>query len=240
LREGYAEWVNKNRSDLKKLSERFREFGHSHVAVQRHMARSPNSKDAPSLDSVLATSGLTASQINRIKEIPEVVEESDSLEELESKLDHFDRETIDSFDKASRKVILQYSALVRAQFRFLEELTTSLPRDSTVSKSFSPKDDPCVAGPRPKWRNYYNAPGVFNGGLTGGSVGGTVGSGVCALSGAGTVVTPLCGFAGGMGGFVVGATTKYMEQVERFRNYLAPWCNAPGCTAPACAKLDLI
>lgn len=245
LSEGYQRYIRRDESRAHEMTTRIQELSNTFEAVGKRIAQSPNVKSAHtlSLDSLLAIAALTSAQKTRFKKLMAITKQTDSLEKLVTRLNEFDAETNRKLDKSSRKVILQFSALLRAQIQFLETLDpsdahtlisssdSSLQKGPPHSSKTTGKRD-CPAGPRPQSEHYFNAPDLAKASFWG-LINGMSAGANCAWTGL-PPVTYVCIGAGGLGGMFANTTWEYASQMEEWKNDLKAWCAAPGCNHSVC------
>jgi hypothetical protein len=154
-------------------------------------------------------------------------------------LDRFDEETVQQLGEEDRKVVLQLSALLRAQLKFIEDLDPSKAAaifdqfGSTSAKDDDDDDDgenestAQEGDERPEWTNYWNRSDVFQSA-------GTWAMGAGAFGGSCGVVSMVCGPAFAAGGALAGGTLEYGSQVEEYQNDLRNWCEQGGNSHTTC------
>lgn len=236
MAQGYRHWIEENKSNARSAFGDFAELQEVQHSIQRQIATSPSvrSKSVESLplDSLLSAADLSSAQKDRIETLLDLPKKIDSLSEVESKLNKFDRETAQVLNQEDRKVVLQMSAILRAQAIHLANLSPSkvatLFDQTDASDASYAKDDDDDDG-RPEWADYFSEEDILESaaglGLSGLSVGGNCG-----------VVVHICGPAFAAGGAVAGAAWEYSSQFDRYQRDLQNWCAQGGNSHSTCQE----
>jgi len=245
LAQGYRQWVDRNESRAESSFGQFQELEAVQRSVQKHLSRSPRAKrkELLSVDSLLAIADLTTDQQIQFKKLFATLEGVNSYSELNSSLTRFENRSRNELGRGSRKVVLQISALIRAQSKFIAEAdsTTNVSMaylaaigDSTASRnckdhgSLETSRD-CERGlsgqryePVPLARNYVNMTRV------------ALAAGTAALTGGTAFFNASCGpyapvcatLLGGAAGFGVGVL-EFQAQVRDYQMAVRRWCRKP-------------
>lgn len=227
---GYRIWVAENRSTAQKAFRTFRELRSVQTSVQKYVSQRPKVKSTHSLsvDSLLVATELSSAQKSRIQSLSSLVEKRDSLSEIKSKLDRFDKETAERLDKESRRVVLQLSAVVRAQFEFMKGIDPmKVASLFGGASSLTEKLRTQKSADRPKLDEYVDSQAVLREAMKSGLAG--LGAG-----GACGPVYYVCGPAFAAGAAVAGATWTYGSQVRKYQRDLADWCSKVNNHHPNC------
>ena len=200
-------------------------------SIRRNTATTPSAKSLGSLplDSLLSEADLSSAQKDRIETLLDLPREIDSLSKVEKRLNKFDQKTVQTLDEQDRKVVLQMSAILRAQANYLENLSPSevanLFEQTGSTEAVYVKDD----DGRPEWADYYSEEDVLSS-ATGLAVTGFGASGTC------TVVATVCGPAFATGGAVAGAAWEYSSQFDSYQRDLQNWCAQDGNSHSTCRE----
>lgn len=217
LAKGVEKWSEQHGAKAAQLKNRFAEVEHVRARLQTKLRQLPRSKvESLSLGALLDLSGLDKRQINRILQLEKIASEAVSFKDLKSSLERFNSETRQRFGDADSAIILQLSALVKAQFQYLNTRDVSSLAEASTSKGFVLEKS---GGDPPQWEHYYNAAEIAGdtlmGALGGAGLGAAVGGGIGAA-------------AFGAGGALIGGVSTYATQVERYQNAVDQWCGQSG------------
>jgi len=222
LREGYREWVKRNETAAQEAYGDFQELRDIQTSVRERISRFSHLKSGQEMSTDLLISGtqLSSSQKERLRQLSSTVHRIDSFSELREKLEQFDVQTVRILDRDSRKVILQITALLRAQSEFLEGVDPAdalgLVSQTNSSGTRTKLGDDGSENP-PQLEDYINEGEIARETLLGALTG----------AGAGTVCGPatkICSAALAVGGALVGGVGTYSAQMNDYQRDLATWC----------------